>query len=506
MPPRHCSSDNQQKLQLVRISYAYNSTSLIAVTLVLVPGATLAWAQTNSKEIMARPPAELVEILKNPNATVFEKAKACQRLAVVGTKDAVPALAALLPDEKLNEYARFGLEGIPDPAADEALRNAAAKLHGRQLVGVIDSIGQRKDAKAVEVLNRLSDISTDPAVVFAVAGALGRIGTIEAAEALKRDFGDVLSSGQAPKGRFGEAEIADAFLACADGLAAAGKKAEAVAIFQAVARANLPKHVRIAAIGGQLRLQQGQAKDLLLAQVRNPDKAFFNLGLAFAREMPGAEVTAALAAELEKLPPEREALLLRALADRKEPAPLPAILAASKSPSPAVRQAAICVLAKHGDASAAAILLDAALGDAEVAQTAKDGLKNLPGQAVDAAVLARLSGADPQAKAVLFEICAARRIPAATPAIRAALAETSEPVRLAAIAALGQLAELDDIDLLAGKALADGSPAETAAAQAALRMAALRMSDREACAAKLAARSRTLPSTTRCTCSGCWAN
>ena len=309
---------------------------------------------------------------------------------------------------------------------------------------------------------------------------MGRIGTTEAA--------GCPDSRPSASTRPSKTAIADACLACADGLAAGGKKAEAVALLEAVAKADLPKHIKVAAIGGQLRLQQGQAKDLLLAQIRNPDKAFFNLGLAVAREMPGAEVTAALTAELEKLPPEREALLLRALADRKEPAPLPAILAASKSESPAVRQAAIYVLAKHGDASAAAVLLDAALGDAEVAQTAKDGLKNLPGQEVDAAILARLADADPKAKVVLFEISGARRIAAATPAIRTALAEANEPVRLAAIAALGRLAELDDVDLLAGKALAGSSPAETAAAQAALRMAALRMSDREACAAKLAAR------------------
>ena len=126
------------------------------------PRPMLARAQSNAKEIMARKPAELVEILKNPKASTFEKAKACQRLAVVGTKDAVPALAALLPDENLNCYARCGLEGIADPAADEALRDAAAKLHGRQLVGVIDSIGQRKDVKAVELLAKLLDDKDRP--------------------------------------------------------------------------------------------------------------------------------------------------------------------------------------------------------------------------------------------------------------------------------------------------------------------------------------------------------
>ncbi len=75
---------------------------------------------------------------------------------------------------------------------------------------------------------------------------------------------------------------------------------------------------------------------------------------------------------------------------------------------------------------------------------------------------------------------------AATPAVRAALGDGNEPVRLAAIAAFGRLAELQDLDVLAGKALATGSPAETAAAQTALKMAALRMSDRDGCAAKLA--------------------
>ncbi len=289
--------------------------ALCAMAAILAVGPTLVRAQTfpaqtNSKEILARTPAQLVETLKNPAAPIFEKAKACQRLAVVGTKDAIPALVALLPDEKLNLYARFGLEGIPDPAVDEAFRDAATKLHGRQLVGVIDSIGQRKDVQAVELLKGLLG-NHDAAVASAAAGALGRIGTTEAADILK----SALSSNATVKKC-----IADGCLACADGLVAAGNKAEAVALQEAVVKADVPKHIKVAALRGQFRLQQGEAKDLLLAQIRCPDKVFFNLGLAVAREMPGADVTAALAEELPKLSPERQAVLLRAIGDRKEPA------------------------------------------------------------------------------------------------------------------------------------------------------------------------------------------
>jgi len=59
---------------------------LIAATL------TLAWAQTNGDQIMTQPEAQLIKILKNSHAPLFDRAKACQRLAVVGTRKAVPAL------------------------------------------------------------------------------------------------------------------------------------------------------------------------------------------------------------------------------------------------------------------------------------------------------------------------------------------------------------------------------------------------------------------------------
>ena len=74
-----------------------------------------------AKETPQDEAARLVAVLKS-DASVFDKAKACQRLAVVGDEKAVPALAALLADESLSNYARYGLEAIPDPAVDNALR------------------------------------------------------------------------------------------------------------------------------------------------------------------------------------------------------------------------------------------------------------------------------------------------------------------------------------------------------------------------------------------------
>jgi len=105
---------------------------------------------------------------------VYAKAKACQKLAVVGDKSAVPALAALLTDPQLSHYARFGLEPVPDPSADDALRAALKKVKGKLLVGVINSIGVRRDRKAIADLEKLRHDS-DTEVARAADAALARL-------------------------------------------------------------------------------------------------------------------------------------------------------------------------------------------------------------------------------------------------------------------------------------------------------------------------------------------
>jgi HEAT repeat protein len=182
----------------------------------------------------------LIAVLKS-DAPQKKKVDACRQLAVIGTKEAVPALAALLGDEKLSHMARYGLETIPDAAVDEALRGALGKLKGRPLVGVIGSLGVRRDAKAVEPLSRLLG-DPDPDVVQTAARSLGRIGTPEAASALKARLG------AAPAAL--RTAIADGCLSCAEKLLAQGKRSEAAALYESVGKADLPRYVRGAAERG----------------------------------------------------------------------------------------------------------------------------------------------------------------------------------------------------------------------------------------------------------------
>lgn len=134
----------------------------------------LAETPYKAAQIMKLRSAQLVAILEDPGSTAFMKAKACQRLAVVGEESAAPAAASLLRDPKLAHYARTALESMPGPAADRALREALGMLEGGSLIGVINSIALRRDPEALPALAALRHGAAAD-VASAATAAIGRI-------------------------------------------------------------------------------------------------------------------------------------------------------------------------------------------------------------------------------------------------------------------------------------------------------------------------------------------
>ena len=167
----------------------------------------------------------------------------CRQLSLIGSANCVPALATLLPDEKLSHMGRYALERMPCPEAVAAMRDALPKVKGMLKVGVINSLGVRRDAASTAALVALL-ADSDQEVVAAAAAALGAIGTTDAAKAL----GDFQK--KAPEKL--RLAAADACLTCAEQLLADGKKAEAIAVYKSLAGPEQPKHVRLAATRGLL--------------------------------------------------------------------------------------------------------------------------------------------------------------------------------------------------------------------------------------------------------------
>ncbi len=183
-------------------------------------------------------PPKLLAILKDPNSTVFQKAIACKKLAFTGGPEVVQPMAALLSHPQLACYARFGLEPNPAPTVDAALRAALPKLKGRLQVGVINSIGVRKDAKALDALTKLIDDS-DAEVAGAAAASVGMIGGVQASRALESALGRTKLPVFAVAAR--------AALLCAEGLMASNRP-RALEMYATLSDATMPGPVRLAAI------------------------------------------------------------------------------------------------------------------------------------------------------------------------------------------------------------------------------------------------------------------
>lgn len=375
---------------------------------------------------------ELIAVLQS-EAPKADKAIACKQLTIYGTEAAVPVLAPLLADMELASWARIPLEAIPGPAADAAFRKAMGELRGRLLIGTINSIGVRRDAQAVPALiQKLGE--GDAAVASAAAVALGHIGGDQAAQAL------VQALGQAPAGV--RSDVAIGCILCAEQYLGAGKTAAAVKLYDTVRQADVPNQRHLEAIRGAILARGSEGIPLMVEQLESTDKERLGIGLRAARELPGRDVTEALAKELNGLAPDRRPLLLLALADRHDEAVLPIVLGAAQKGSQDLRLTAIDILIRLGDVSCVPPLLEVATaGDAELSAAATETLVRLADKKVDADLLARLPEAKGKMRQTLIELAAQRQIAAALPAMVASLHDSNAGIRSAAVDAVGILGQ-----------------------------------------------------------------
>jgi HEAT repeat protein len=421
--------------------------------------------------------AGALAVLAKADAPLNEKEGACRQLAVIGTKAAVPVLAGMLTDEKLSHMARNALETIPDPAVDEALRDAAGKVKGKLLVGVISSIAMRRDAKAVPTLAGLLG-DADPMVASAAAMALGAIGDSAAIAALDQAIGKGPAAVQIA--------VYDGYLRCADGLVKQGKAGEAVALYDKVRASNAARFIRMGATRGAILARGEAGLPLLIEQVKSDDAGMFAVGIRVAQELPGVGVTQALAAELPKLAAPKQILLIQALGIRGDAAALPAIVEAAKSGQTDVRVQAIKVLPQFKDASVAEMLFGMAMGaDAAIADAAKTALAGLPGKPVDDLLTARFQAGDVPARRLAMDLLAQRRVANILPALLKGTEDADEQIRVASIKTLGELAGPAEVPVLTNMMLKAKAQPEAQAAESALAATCVRLGDADGCAQKL---------------------
>jgi len=424
--------------------------------------------------------ARLIAVLKSVDAPRKDKADACRLLAITGGKDSIAPLAALLGNEELSHNARYALEPNPDPAADEALREALGRVKGGPLVGVIGSIGVRRDAKAVGALAKLLNDS-DPVVARAAARAMGKIGTIEAANALQAALP------QASAGN--RLDFCEGLFRCAESLAAHDQKEQAVAIYDELCKLDSPHQVRGGALRAAILTRDRGGPKLLRQYLRSQDYILFSAAVQAAQEMPGDRVTKALLDEMKNLPADNQILIIQTLGRRGDKAAVPALLDMARSGAKPVRIAALETVTELGDASAVPVfvqLLDDQ--DREMAQTAQGSLATIPGPEADAAVMTMFQNGSPEKQRVALDLMSRRRITSGIPALLQAARSGDAKTRPDAIKMIGDLGGAGQLPALLDLLDAAQNPPDLAAAEQAITTACTKDKNPQAQAQKLAGR------------------
>ncbi|HEY5914675.1 MAG TPA: HEAT repeat domain-containing protein [Verrucomicrobiae bacterium] len=421
--------------------------------------------------------AKLTAVMQSA-APQKEKADACRELARIGDRDAVAALAALLPDENLSHMARYGLETIPDASVDKVLREALTQLKGRPLVGVIGSIGVRRDAKATKPLAKLL-ADSDADVAQAAARALGKIATPEAGKQLLKALPEVSTGNQVA--------FCEGLFRCAEVLASGRNTKQAIAIYDQVRKLQAPHQVRTAALRGAILARGKNGLPVLIEALHHNDYAVFASANRISREIPGEEVTRALADALSINSVDQQILLTQTLGKRGDPAALPSLFAVAKTADKTVRVAAIRAVSELCDPSAVRLFRDLLTdSDAQVAAAAKEGLGALPGVDADSAALFFLRSSDPNRRDLGLELVARRRMTSAIPDLFK-LAKDGEPgVRLAAVKKIGELGSARDLSGVLDLLDSATTTQDIDATEEALNVIVAKSPDNQASAQKLA--------------------
>ncbi len=373
---------------------------------------------------------DLVAILKS-DAPPAAKCDACTRLKITGSAASVPALAALLADERTSHAARNALESMPAPEAGAALREALGRTAGLARVGVIDSLGRRRDAAAVASIAPLLR-DADPFTASAVAASLGRIGSPEALAALSAAR-DAVPEPVRPV-------LRESLLQCAEHRLASGDAAGAAAAGRSLLDAGTSPHLRAAAWHLVVAADAAERTRMVSEALTGSDRPLQVAAIGWLRESADLPLVQAVLARWDALPAEAQLAAMDAHVRLGGDAAA-TVRRATASPHALVKRAAWAALASVKDPAAVAVLAGAAAGGEPADRdAAREALARIHGPGVREALIAQIDAAAPAVKAELLAALGARGDREAVDVLVRHAASDDDAVRTAALKSLRTLA------------------------------------------------------------------
>ncbi len=188
---------------------------------------------------------------------------------------------------------------------------------------------------------------------------------------------------------------------------------------------------------------------LVIDILKGNDQEMQAVAIAMVREIPGTEITKALARELPNLSVMSQVRLLSALGDRGDRAALPAVVTATKAGDESVRVAALKALGQLGNASSVTLLAQTAASALGAEQkAARESLYRLHGPGIDKTILANIPSADPAVKVELIRSTSERNIAAGVKTLLKTAQDSDRKVRLESFKALKTVAGRKDLPAL----------------------------------------------------------
>ncbi len=366
------------------------------------------------------------------NATFASKQFACRQLSLIGTNESVPALKKLLLDSKTTDIALYALQRIPSAETDKTLIEALNETSGKDRIGIINCLGERRTEAAVNPLAGLTT-DTDKATAAAAVCALGKIANNKAlialTETIRRQSGNLKIISM------------DALLKCADAYAKKGKTERALKIYRQYDNENTPSTIRTAAIYGILQSDPKNAANYTIKILKGKDSAAKDIVIKEIRNLKDKSQLTKISAFLPKLSVYHQIQLIGALADIGDPSVKYDILTVIKSKNTDVRVAALQSLTALGNANDVFLLAaKAATGDKAEQDAARESLYRLRGSDVNPKISAIIPNSIEDIKVELIRSLGERGADESVTDILKLTQDKSAKVRESAIKVLGQLA------------------------------------------------------------------
>ena len=439
---------------------------------VFIPIRQAVAASRTDENVRADLENRLIALLQG-DATDLARDYACRQLVIVGSETSLPALAALLPNERMSYMARYALEGIGSPAAKKALRDMLENTNGRQKVGIVISLGRLTDTEAVPAIAALLE-EENAELREACLVALGRIGDPAAATAIEA------FAGKAPEPLL-EA-VVDARLDAVESLCRHGKHEIAAAICEPLLSAE-PERIRAAAFRGLLAAKPAKSPTMVIDALKadEPWKRAVAADWVIDLDQPG-EIDR-IASAIADMPKAGKIAAFLSLTHHCREAIRGAALKSLQESDEEVRTAALAALTQSGtlDDVPTLVGLMRSPGDA-----AYETLRLMSAEGVNRALIAWMDQAE-ELPAVLVQCALARRAPEFVSTFLKAAESSNEATRLAAFQALEIMASEKETEALVALLAKTAAGEEREAAGRAAWMACQRIADPAARSAALLA-------------------